>query len=149
MQARGGVGVQLNCFFNLGARWSGWSTPRPRRFTQGRDRVPIVQEAGWAQGPVWTGAENLALPGIRPPDLPAHSEWLFRLRYPDPWFTGLTAYSLVSGHRCCQVSAVCSLRQQVPPTSVPTFLGGSVMLGIEFYTRSHCYLSYPDELCQR
>ena len=22
--------------------------------------VPIVQEAGWAPGPVWTGAENLA-----------------------------------------------------------------------------------------
>ena len=24
------------------------------------DPVPIVQEAGWAPGPVWTGAENLA-----------------------------------------------------------------------------------------
>ena len=24
--------------------------------------VPIVQEAGWAPGPVWTGAENLAPP---------------------------------------------------------------------------------------
>ena len=24
------------------------------------DSVPIVQEAGWAPGPVWTGAENLA-----------------------------------------------------------------------------------------
>jgi len=22
--------------------------------------LPIVQEAGWASGPVWTGAENLA-----------------------------------------------------------------------------------------
>ena len=26
----------------------------------GIDPVPIVQEAGWAPGPVWTGAENLA-----------------------------------------------------------------------------------------
>jgi len=26
--------------------------------------VPIVQEAGWAPGPVWTGAENLAPTGI-------------------------------------------------------------------------------------
>jgi len=26
----------------------------------GKDPVPIVQEAGWAPGPVWTGAENLA-----------------------------------------------------------------------------------------
>ena len=24
-----------------------------------KDLVPIVQEAGWAPGPVWTGAENL------------------------------------------------------------------------------------------
>ena len=28
--------------------------------------VPIVQEAGWASGPVWTGAENLAPPGFDP-----------------------------------------------------------------------------------
>jgi hypothetical protein len=47
-------------FFNLGARWGGWSTPRPGRFTPGKDPVPIVQAAGWAPGPVWTGAENLA-----------------------------------------------------------------------------------------
>ena len=38
----------------------GWSTPRPGRFTPRKDPVPIVQEAGWAPGPVWTGAENLA-----------------------------------------------------------------------------------------
>ena len=25
-----------------------------------KDPVPIVQEAGWASGPVWTGVENLA-----------------------------------------------------------------------------------------
>ena len=30
----------------------------------GKDPVPIVQEAGWAPGPVWTGAENLAPTGI-------------------------------------------------------------------------------------
>ena len=28
-------------------------TPRPL-FTPGKDPVPIVQEAGWAPGPVWT-----------------------------------------------------------------------------------------------
>ena len=27
-----------------------------------KDPVPIVQGAGWAPGPVWTGAENLAPP---------------------------------------------------------------------------------------
>ena len=26
-------------------------------FTPGKDPVPIVQEAGWAPGSVWTGAE--------------------------------------------------------------------------------------------
>ena len=29
-------------------------------FTPGKDPVSIVQEAGWALGPIWTGAENLA-----------------------------------------------------------------------------------------
>jgi len=28
--------------------------------------VSIVQEAGWASGPVWTGAENLDPPGFDP-----------------------------------------------------------------------------------
>ena len=36
----------------------------PAAFTLGKDPVPIVQEAGWAPGPVWTGAEYLALTGI-------------------------------------------------------------------------------------
>ena len=40
----------------------GWSTPRRGRFTPSKDPVPIVQEAGWAPGPVWAGAENLAFP---------------------------------------------------------------------------------------
>jgi hypothetical protein len=33
-------------------------TPRPLS-TRGKELVPIVQEVGWASGPVWTGAENL------------------------------------------------------------------------------------------
>jgi len=40
----------------------GWSTPRQGFFTPGKDPVRIVQEAGWAPGPVWTGAEYLAPP---------------------------------------------------------------------------------------
>ena len=50
----------------------------------GKDPVPIVQEAGWAPGPVWTGAENLTPTGILSPDSPAHSESLYRLSYPGP-----------------------------------------------------------------
>ena len=56
-------------------------TPRSF-FTPGKDPVPIVQETGWAAGPVWTGAENLAPPtGIRFPDRPARTQWLYRLSY--------------------------------------------------------------------
>jgi len=55
--------------------------PRPR-LTPGKDPVPIVQEPGWASGPVWTGAENLAPTGIRSPDRPARRQSLHRLRYP-------------------------------------------------------------------
>jgi len=56
------------------------STPRPQ-FTPGKDPVPIVQEAGWAPGPVWTGGKS------RPnrdsiPDRPVRSQLLYRLSYP-------------------------------------------------------------------
>ena len=48
-----------------------------------KEPVLIVQEAGWAPGPVWTGAENLASTGIRSPDLPARKQSLYRLGYLD------------------------------------------------------------------
>ena len=56
----------------------------PAAFTPGKDPVPIVQEAGWALGAVWKGAENLAPKGIPSPDLPVRSESLYRLSYPGP-----------------------------------------------------------------
>ena len=59
----------------------GWLAPRRGRFIPGKDPVPIVQEAGWASGPVSTGAENLAFTGIRSRDRPARSESLYRLSY--------------------------------------------------------------------
>ena len=62
----------------------GWSTPHPCRFTPGKDPVPIVQEAGWAPGPVWTSTENLSPTGIQSPDRPARSESLHRIGYPGP-----------------------------------------------------------------
>jgi hypothetical protein len=49
--------------------------------THGKDPVPIVEEAGWAPGTVWTGGENLAHTGIRSPDRPARSQSLYRLSY--------------------------------------------------------------------
>jgi hypothetical protein len=53
-------------------------------FTSGKDPVPIVQEAGWTPGPVWTGAENLAPTGIRSSDRPARSQLLYQLYYSPP-----------------------------------------------------------------
>jgi len=64
---------EINTFFNLGARCDGWSMPDFGRFTPGKDPVPIVQKNGWAAGPVWTGAENLASAGFRSSDRPARS----------------------------------------------------------------------------
>jgi hypothetical protein len=54
----------------------------PAVFTPGKEPVPIIQEYGWAPGPVWTGAENLAPTGIRSPDRPARSQLLYRQSYP-------------------------------------------------------------------
>ena len=75
-------GGRDNIFFLASAlNGGGWSTPRPCRFPRERDAVPIVQEAGWVPGLVWTAAESLSPTGIRFPDLPTCRESLYRLRY--------------------------------------------------------------------
>jgi len=79
---RGSRGTAL-LFLDYGTR-RGWGvsvTPRPH-FTPGKDPVPIIQEAGWAPGPIWTGAENLAPTAVRSPDRPARSQSLYQLSYP-------------------------------------------------------------------
>ena len=70
------------------------STPRPH-FTPGKDPIPILQEAGWAPGPVWTGGKS------RPhrdsiPDRPARSQSLYRLSYPAHPRYSSTAHILIS-----------------------------------------------------
>ena len=64
----GSRGITL-LFHDHGTR-RGWGVSVTLRsiFTPGKVQVPIVQEAGWAPGPVWTGAENLAPTEIRSPD---------------------------------------------------------------------------------
>ena len=51
----------------------------PAAFTTGKVPVPIVQKAGWASGPVWKGAENLASPGFDPrtvqPVASCYNDW--------------------------------------------------------------------------
>ena len=75
----------------------GWSTPHPGRFTPKKVQVPIVQDAEWAPGPVWTDAENLAPTGIRTRDRPARSESLYRLSYRGRTITNVLRYSRKQG----------------------------------------------------
>ena len=70
------------------------STPRPH-FTPGKDPVPILQEALWAPGPVWTGGKS------RPyrdsiPDRPARSQSLYRLSYPADICKVLSVFCYIS-----------------------------------------------------
>ena len=60
------------------ASWPGSSLP------QGKDPVPIEQEAGWAPVPVWTDVENLAPTGIRSPDRQARSSVAIATELPGP-----------------------------------------------------------------
>ena len=72
------VGRGIALFFPNRGTKRGWvvnSTPRPH-FTPGKDIVPILQEAGWSPGVVWTGGKS------RPqrdsiPDSPARSQSLY------------------------------------------------------------------------
>ena len=69
--------VQLYSFSDLGTLDGGEVQPHaPAASTPGKDPVPIAQEAGWAPGSVWTGAENLVPTGIRSLDRPARSQSL-------------------------------------------------------------------------
>jgi len=57
---RGSRGIALLFHYHSTRReWGVSVTPWPLS-TPRKDPVPTVQEAGWAPGPVWTGAENLA-----------------------------------------------------------------------------------------
>jgi len=88
-------------FHERGTR-RGWvvsSTPRPH-FTPGKVPVPVLQEAGWDPGPVWTGVKS------RPhrdsnPNRPARSQSLYRMSYRE-----FTSYICVCV--CVCVRACCS-----------------------------------------
>ena len=116
----GGVEVQLHSFSKIGARCGGWSTPPSGRFTHMSDRVPIVQEAGWIPGQVWTGTENLAPTAIQFPDRPSRSQSLFLLSYPGPQTTpsAITSgqnsihrsHCRTHGHATCSAQMLKSVR---------------------------------------
>jgi len=49
-------------------------------FTPGKEPVPILQEAGWAPGPVWMGGKSRPHRDLIP-DRPDRSQSLYRLSY--------------------------------------------------------------------
>ena len=78
------VGSVIALLFNERGTRSGRvdsSTPR-LHFTPGKDSVPIVEEAGWAPGPVWTGGKSRPHRDLIP-DRPARSQSLYRLSHRD------------------------------------------------------------------
>ena len=111
---RVGRGTDLP-FHDRGTR-RGWvvsSTPRPH-FTPGKDPVPIVQEAGWAPGPVWTGRKSRphrdSIPGH-----PAFSQALYRLSYPAHTHTHTHThiYIYIYIYCTCKSAVYCSLVTRV------------------------------------
>ena len=63
--------------------WGGVSSTPRSSLPPGKVQVPIVQEAGFAQGPVWTGGKSCPHRDSIP-DRPARSSpSLYRLSYPD------------------------------------------------------------------
>ena len=81
MWPRGWVEVWLYSSMTTSLEGGEWSAACPgRTFTPRKGPVPILQEAGWAPGPVWAGGKS------HPhwdsiPDRPACSQSLYRLIY--------------------------------------------------------------------
>ena len=46
--------------------WVGGQPHSPAASTPEKDPVPIIQEAGWTPGPVWTGRNFSSPPGLDP-----------------------------------------------------------------------------------
>jgi len=69
--------------------------PSPGRLSLGKEmRCPLYEMAGWAAGPVWTGAENLfPLAGIRSQDLTGRCESPYRLSYPAPCWSDIYLFT--------------------------------------------------------
>ena len=78
------IGCRLKFSRTLGSSWGVGGQPHaPAASTSGENAVPIVQAAGWAPGPVWTGVK------CRPhrhsiPNRPARSQSLYRPSYRAP-----------------------------------------------------------------
>ena len=77
---RVGRGIALLFHVRGTRKWWVVSSTRRLHFTPGKDLVPILQEAGWAPGPVWTGGKSRTHQDSIP-DRPTCSQPLYRLSY--------------------------------------------------------------------
>jgi len=130
---RVGRGIAL-LFHDRGTR-RGWvvsSTPRPH-FTPWKDPVAILQETGWAPGPVWTGGK------YRPhwdsiPDHPARSSVTIPTELPGPQSVAVgPEYSIpniIFGHHSVPFS-----------TSRVIFLNCTLMLSTHIFSVFHLVAS--------
>jgi hypothetical protein len=89
MKTYGGVNVEIHVFLTSALTGGEWSASRTGRFTP-RENAPGTHSIGGWVGPR-TGLDDVEkrkispLPGleIRPLGSPAHSQSLYRLRYPE------------------------------------------------------------------
>jgi len=84
------VGRGIALLFHDHSTRRGWVfSSMPRLYlTPGKDPVPILQEAGWAPGPVWMGGKSCThWDSI--PDCPAHSQSLY-------WATWTTQFYILT-----------------------------------------------------
>jgi hypothetical protein len=105
------------------------STPQPH-FTPGKDPVPIVQEAGWAPEPVWTGGKSRPA-GIRSPDRSVCSQSLYRLSYLAP----LYIYTLNMTSKVILINFTKVTDIRVKQTGQPLHVSGVCMPIIRRYNR--------------
>jgi len=93
------VGRGITLLFHDRDTRRGWVvsiTPRPH-FTPRKDPVPILQEAVWAPGPIWTVGKSRPHRDLIP-DRPARNQSLYRMSYPAHlWYIYIYIY-IYKGH---------------------------------------------------
>ena len=139
---RGSRGIALLFHVTNGTR-RGWGvsvTPRPL-FTPRKDPVPIVQEAGWALGPVWIGTENFTLhrgsiPGPSSPYLSRYTVLSYTGPFPNArWINtdGMMERPKRSDPKLAQYDFSLSTYYLLCPGSVPVI---TVIVSLTFKNRA-------------
>jgi hypothetical protein len=107
-------GIALLGFWTSALEGGEASASRPGRFLPPKDPVPMVQKVGWASGPVWAGAGNLASTEIRSPDRPARSQSLYRPSYRNWCHLRIPVPSSAFSYDNLPIIAACVVNGQSP-----------------------------------